>query len=262
MGVGEWVSLVPLWAVFVLTLALCIAAVELGNWLAVITLRKQFEKEPDGPLGSLVGAILGLLAFLLAFTFGMAASRLDARKQLVLTEANAIGTTYLRASLLPPTQRHESRRLLREYTEFRAKATLDDISAALAKSEDIHHQLWDQARSLVQEDMDSELRSLFIASLNELIDLHQSRKTVGLQYGIPATVWFALYLLSVLSMMSVGYQIGMSGMKRLRGTPILAASFSLVILMIADIDRPGEGLIGVSQQPIVDVQQSMLRDSP
>ena len=110
--------------------------------------------------------------------------------------------------------------------------------------------------------MDSELRSLFIASLNELIDLHQSRKTVGLQYRIPGTVWLAVYLLSVLSMLTVGYQVGMSGTRRLRGTPVLAAAFSLVILMIADIDRPGEGLMRVSQQPIADVQQMMLHDSP
>ena len=72
----------------------------------------------------------------------------------------------------------------------------------------------------------------------------------------------AVYLLSVLSMLTVGYQVGMSGTRRLRGTPVLAAAFSLVILMIADIDRPGEGLMRVSQQPIADVQQMMLRDSP
>jgi hypothetical protein len=109
--------------------------------------------------------------------------------------------------------------------------------------------------------MDSELRSLFIAGLNEMIDLHQSRKTVGLPYRIPSTVWLAVYLLSVLAMLAVGYQVGMAGTRRLRSTPLLAAAFSLVILMIADVDRPGEGLIRVSQQSIADVQQMMLHDS-
>ena len=209
-----------------------------------------------------MGAVLGLLAFILAFTFGMTASRFDARRQLVLEESNAIGTTYLRAGLLPQTQGLEVRRLLREYADVRLKVTVENIHETLKKSEEIHGRLWSQAKSLVQEDMDSEIRSLFIASLNELIDLHQSRKTVGLQYRIPGTVWLAVYLLSVLSMLAVGYQVGMSGMRRLRGTPVLAAAFSLVILMIADIDRPGEGLMRVSQQPIADVQQMMLRDSP
>ncbi len=262
MDFGEWISKLPLWAVFVFTMAMCMGSVEVGAALAGIALRRKSEKEPDGPLGSLVGAVLGLFAFILAFTFSMTASRFDTRKQLVLAEANAIGTTYLRAGLLPQTQGLEVRRLLREYVDLRLSITIENAQDSLKKSEGIHGRLWSQAKSLVQEDMDSEIRSLFIASLNELIDLHQSRKTVSLQYRIPATVWAAVYVLTVLSMLAVGYQVGMSGMRRLRGTPLLAASFSLVILMIADIDRPGEGLMRVSQQPIADVQQMMLGDSP
>lgn len=262
MDFSEWINELPLWAVFVLTLVICIGAVEAGAALAGLALRQKKDKEPEAPLGSLVGAVLGLLAFILAFTFGITASRFDARKQLVLEEANAIGTTYLRAGLLPQTQGLEVRRLLREYADIRVTATLENAQEALKKSEDIHRRLWSQAKALVQEDVDSEIRSLFIASLNELIDLHQSRKTVALQYRIPGTVWLSVYLLSVLSMLTVGYQVGMSGTRRLRGTPVLAAAFSLVILMIADIDRPGEGLMRVSQQPIADVQQMMLRDSP
>jgi hypothetical protein len=262
MDFGAWISLLPLWAVFVLTMVLCMSAVEAGAALAGIALRQRPEKEPDGPLGSLVGAVLGLLAFFLAFTFGMTATRFDARKQLVLDEANAIGTTYLRAGLLPQEHGLGMRRLLREYADLRLALTIDNYPENLERAEAIHGQLWSQTKSLIQADMDSEIRSLFIASLNQLIDLHQSRKTVALQYRIPETVWLVVYLLSALSMLAVGYQVGMSGMRRLRGTPVLAASFSLVILMIADIDRPGEGLMSVSQQPIADVQQSMLADSP
>ncbi len=262
MDFGEWINMLPLWAVFVLTLVICVGAVEAGTVLARIALRHRKEKEPEGPLGSFVGSLLGLLAFILAFTFGITANRLDSRKQLVLEEANAIGTTYLRAGLLPPTQGLESRRLLRDYVDLRLNGTPENVDETLKKSEVIHAQLWSQTKLLVQEDMDSEIRSLFIATLNELIDLHQSRVTVGLQYRIPGTVWLAVYLLSLLSMLAVGYQVGMSGSRRAYGTPVLAAAFSLVILMIADIDRPGEGLIRVSQQPIADVQQMMLRDSP
>ncbi len=262
MDFGEWISKVPLWAIFVLTMAICIGAVEAGAALAAGALHRKSEKEPEGPVGSLVGAMLGLLAFILAFTFGMAASRFDNRKQLVLDEANAIGTTYLRAALLPPAEGLEIRRLLREYTDGRLKVSKENLNDSLKKSEAIHGQLWSQVKLVAREDMDPEIRSLFIVSLNELIDLHQSRRTVGLQYHIPGTVWLAVYLLSVLSMLAVGYQVGMSGLRRLRGTPVLAASFSLVILMIADIDRPAEGLLTVSQQPIADVQQMMLADSP
>jgi len=262
MDVSQWIGALPLWVVFALTFALCIGAIETGTALARISLRRNTEKEPEAPLGSLVGAVLGLLAFILAFVFGMTASRFDSRKQLVLQEANAIGTTYLRAGLLPQTQGLEIRRLLREYADIRANFTLENVQEGMAKSEAIHVRLWDQAKALVSQDMDSELRCLFVAGLNELIDLHQSRKTVGGQYRIPGTVWLVVYFLSLLAMLVVGYQVGMSGKRRLRGTPVLAAAFSLVILMIADIDRPRGELMRVSQQPIADVQQMMAHDSP
>lgn len=260
--VAEFLNILPLWALFLLTTALCVGEVEIGAVLARFVLRRRGEKEPDAPLGSLVGAMLGLLAFMLAFTFGLAANRFDARRQLVLEEANAIGTTYLRAGLLPQPQQSEVRRLLREYVEVRLDGPAGDLPKVLRRSEVLHDALWKQTQSLVAADMDSELRSLFVASLNETIDLHQSRVTVGMQYRVPGVVWMAMYLLATLAMLAVGYQTGMSGVRRLRGAPVVAAAFALVITLIADIDRPVEGFVRVSQQPIVDTQQMMLRNSP
>ncbi len=262
MDFGNWIGILPLWALFLLTLVLCMSAVEGGAALARIVIRYQHEKEPEAPLGSLVASVLGLLAFILAFTFGMTASRFDARRQLVLDEANAIGTTYLRADLLPEKEGLEIRRLLREYADLRVNAANKNIHDLVKASADFHRRLWAQTKLLVREEMDSELRSLFVASLNELIDLHQSRVTIGLQYHIPGTVWLAVYILAMLSMLAVGYQVGMSGIRRLRGTPVLAAAFSLVIVMTADIDRPAEGLMRVSQQALADVHQMMLGDTP
>lgn len=259
---AELLNLVPLWALFLLTMALCVAEVEVGAALARFVLRRRGEKEPDAPLGSLVGAMLGLLAFMLAFTFGLAANRFDSRRQLVLEEANSLGTTYLRAGLMPQPQQAEIRRLLREYVEVRIGGPANDLPEVLRKSDALHDALWAQTKSLVPVDMDSELRSLFVASLNETIDLHQSRVTVGIQYRVPGIVWLAMYLLASLTMLAVGYQTGMAGARRLRGMPIVAAAFALVLALIADIDRPGEGFIGVSQQPIADVQQMMRRNSP
>ncbi len=262
MDLSNWIGNLPLWAIFALNFAICIGAIEVGGALARLSLRRRKKTEPEAPLGTVVGAMLALLAFILAFVFGMTTSRFDARKQLVLQEANAIGTTYLRSGLLPKTPGLRIRRLLREYADIRANVAVENVQDGMKKSEDIHGRLWDQAKALVPESMDSELRSLFIAGLNELIDLHQSRKTVGWQYRIPGTVWLVVYLLSGLSMLVVGYQVGASGKRRLRCTPALAAAFSLVLLMIADIDRPRGELVRVSQQPIADVQQMILHDSP
>lgn len=262
MNFEDLINLLPLWAVFWLTFAVCVGAVEVGAAFARHKVRHKQEQEPEAPMGSLVGAVLGLLAFMLAFTFGLAGSRFDARRHLVLAESNAIGTTYLRAGLLPQTQSVEIRRLLREYGEVRLNFTGEKLPQVITTSEAIHRQLWSQAKSLLQTDMDSELRGLFLSSLNELIDLHQSRKTVGVQYRIPGTIWFAVYLLSILSMLTFGYQIGMHGRRRLRATPVMVAAFSMVMVLIADLDRPAAGFLRVSQQPIVDVLEMMSQESP
>jgi hypothetical protein len=261
MDFSEFLGRIPLWGVFALTVALCVVGVEVGAAYSRAALRKT-DKEPEGPLGAMVGSLLGLLAFTLAFTFSMAADRFAARKALVLQESNAIGTTYLRAGLLPAKEGLPIRALLREYAGLRAGVSKENAVAVGKRSEAIHGELWAQTRAVAQEDMDSEIRSLFIASLNETIDLHQSRKTVALQYRLPSTIWAVLYLLIALSFLAVGYQVGMSGVRRLRGAPVLALAFSLVLLMIADLDRPGEGFLRVSQQPLIDVQDSMAGDSP
>src|SRR6478736_1341916 len=107
----------PLWGLFLTIVVLVLAAIEGGYRLGSYRHRQE-GREKEAPVGAMVGATLGLLAFMLAFTFGMAASRFDTRKQLVLDEANAIGTTYLRAAMLPE-KRDEVRDLLRSYVDAR-----------------------------------------------------------------------------------------------------------------------------------------------
>lgn len=261
MDFGQLINLLPLWLLFLLTTCLSLLATAAGTWLAVLALRYE-TKEPEAPLGSLVGAVLGLLAFILAFTFGMTGARFDARRHLVLEESNAIGTCYLRAGLLPKYIRQPVRTLLQEYVDIRLNGTSSQIEETITKSEIIHDKLWAYAEDLSQRDFDSELRALFIISLNEVIDLHQSRKTVGLANRIPGPIWFSVYLLSILTMMAIGYQVGMTGSRWLRGMPLLAAAFSLVIMLIADIDRPGEGHFTVSQEPLQSVKKMMSDKSP
>lgn len=97
---SEPLDVIPLWGLLCLTVGLVLAAVEvgfrIGRWRG-----QRSEHEQETPVGAIVAAILGLLAFLLAFTFGMAASRYELRRELVLDEANAVGTTYLRAGMVP-----------------------------------------------------------------------------------------------------------------------------------------------------------------
>jgi hypothetical protein len=162
MDFAGWINSVPIWGVFALTVALCVVAVEIGAAYSRAALRRS-DKEPEAPLGSMVGSLLGLLAFTLAFTFSMAADRFSARKALVLQESNAIGTTYLRAGLLPPKEGLEIRRLLREYTALRVSVSKQNAAEVAKQSEAIHGRLWAQTKLVAGEAMDS--RSAACSSL-------------------------------------------------------------------------------------------------
>jgi hypothetical protein len=253
----------PLWAVFVVTLVLILLSVEIGYRLARYQrLRSDREKESSvasmaGSTGAMVGAMLGLLAFMLAFTFGVASSFFQARREVVLSEANAIGTTYLRAAMLPKPIGTEVRGLLREYVDVRLDAAKGiNVDRAISKSEELHDRLWSQAVAASENDR-SPVTALFVQSLNEVIDLHAKRLMVALRSRIPPPIWLALYLVAILSMAAMGYSQGLTSTRRSPATLALIVAFSVVMLLIVDLDRPGDGVLRVSQQSMTDLQHSM-----
>jgi hypothetical protein len=245
---------IPLWALSLLTILLTLSCFEIGYRLG-----RRHRREGEGALGTLVGAGMGLLAFFLAFTFGLAASRFDNRRQLVLDEANAIGTAYLRAQLVPEPHAAEIQRLLRDYTDARLEAVQPGkLEAAIARSEELHRRVWAEATALGQSDPHSIVAGLLIESLNEVIDLHEMRVMAALRSRIPGRIWDTLYVLTVLAMLAMGYHAGESG-KRSPAVVPLALAFSAVILVVADLDRPQEGSLRVSQQALIDTRESMDR---
>ena len=147
--------------------------------------RPGSAQELEAPLGAMVGATLGLLAFMLAFTFGSAAERYDSRRQVLLDEANAIGTAYLRAGMLPQ-QREEVRRLLRDYVDTRLEAVRSHkIAEGIRRSEQLHDLLWAEAVTLGERNPTSIVVGLFVESLNEVIGIHAKRVTVAVRNRIP-----------------------------------------------------------------------------
>ena len=164
----------PLAALYIITAAIVLISAEAG-WRLGNYRRQRPHHEKDAPVGAIVGATLGLLAFLLAFTFGMAASRYDTRRQLVLQEANTIGTTYLRADMLPEPQRSEIRNLLREYAALRVGGVSSIMTPKImAQSGALHDRLWAQAVALGGQSPNSIVVGLFIQTLNDMIDLDEN----------------------------------------------------------------------------------------
>jgi hypothetical protein len=251
----EPLDIVPLWALLIGIMLMVLLSVEGGY--RVGRLRASRAHEMETPVGEMVASTLGLLAFILGFTFGLAASRFDAKRQLLVDEANAVGTTYLRAEMLPE-RRDEIRALLREYVDVRIDAiTPDKLAEGIRRSEDIQNRLWALAVTVALKKPDSIIVGLFVQSLNEVIDLHTKRLTAAVHNRIPFAIWAALYGISVFSFAAMGYHSGLTGTSRSLVIIAVAFTFSVVIVLIADLDRSQEGVLKVSPQALIDLRRSM-----
>jgi hypothetical protein len=129
-----------------------------------------------------------------------------------------------------------------------------DLGKAARQSEALHDRMWSVAEEVGGKDAGSITVGLFIQALNEVIDLHLKRVTVGIRNRVPPTIWATLYLLMAVGMIMMGTQIGLSGTRHIGTELALAVAFSVVLFLIADLDRPQEGLINVSQQAMAELQ--------
>lgn len=257
MSAPQLFDFIPLWVVYGLTVLVALLSMEMGYRLGTA----QQRRSPEGKLtdtSGLMGATLALLAFFLAVVTGIAVNRYDTRRQLIVSEANAIGTTYLRSGYLTEPVRTESRTLLREYVDQRLAAFEPGrLVAARARSEAIHEELWARAEVIARENPTSPVVALYIQSLNEVIDLHAMRIIASLHARVPVTLLIVLYFMAILSMLLVGVQNTYQHQHNLIPILIMVLVFSAVIVLIFDLDRPQEGLVTVSHQAFLDLQQQL-----
>ncbi len=225
----------------------------LGRWY-----QNRTPEEKEGPTGMIVGSILALMAFLLAITMGMATDRYDTRRALVMAEANAIGTTYLRAGYLPEPASSQSRTLLAEYATLRVPP--DDLAKTrtqVAASNQILTELWSIAQALAISDPGSPLLALYVDALNSTIDVASERAFAGLSVRVPDTVLLLLFIGSVMTLGMVGLSAGLTGHRSLLTAGVMIVVLGAVITLIIDIDRPGEGSVTVNQAPIEQVAEQL-----
>ena len=251
-------DLIPIWAVLILTVGLVFLFLEIGARIGLARVAKGTKADVSS---AMVGATMGLLAFLMAFTFNAAAGRHEARRTLVMDEANAIERLWLRTDFLVEPYRSTARDLIKQYVDLRVRATSGDIDVAdaLRQSSAIQERLWAQAVEIgSQKDAIAISMNLYVQALNEVFDLQVKRVTVGLRSRVARSIWVALALLLAAGMIMVGVQVGQSGSRNRAIEIALAVSFSIVFFTIVDLDRPLEGLIDVSQQATIDLQQRIL----
>ena len=249
--------------VFVLLIAFSWLAIDFGYRLGQRHRVKSDDTERSH-IGSLQGALLGLLALLLGFSFAMSVARFDARRELVLKEANAIGTAYLRTNFLSEEQGNEARKLLRTYVDSRlayvnAKSSEEWLTRAFATAASLQAQLWAIATDATTQDPRSVPAGLFAASLNDVIDVSEERVT-AFYSNVPEPILGLLVVVSCGAMGFIGYGCGLAGRRRLTSTVLFSSLCVLVLLIVLDVDRPREGLIQVSQGSMLRLQESLRGD--
>jgi hypothetical protein len=248
----------PWWLSFVLAVTVLVLASELGFRIARRSRRERAEGQA-GPVGVAVAALLALLGLLLAFSFSSVDARFDARKALVLEDANAIGTAYLRAGLLPEPHDERARELLRTYVSLRLAVTPEELADVLARTEQVQRRLWDEALAIEALEPRAQSTGLFINALNEVIDTREARLTVAFYQRLPGPVRIVLYLNAILALGVVGFSAGLARACAPLAIGALALAVGSVLTLITELDRTVGSAVGVSQQALVDTARTMAR---
>jgi len=261
---NDWLLRAPLTYLALGALMLMVAAVAVG-----VAARKVSDRDPsleriagEGLEGVIVSAVLGLLALLIGFTFSIVLNRFEARRDLVLQEANAIGTVYLRAQLLEEPHRARVSRLLVTYTDNRialATASPGGAGVLLARNDRLITDLWAATAAAVVTIKDPGVSSAFVVGMNSLIDLDTARK-VARSVHLPAEVFVVLLGFLVVAAAMLGYlSVGRRGKVALSLMILLVA---LSLLLILDVDRPTGGGIREDQTPMEQLKASLKAQPP
>lgn len=246
-------------AVLALTAAILLLSNEFGYRFGLRHSVDSVESK-KAQAGVIQGALLALLGLLLAFSFHIAESRFSARKQLLREEAGAIRTAYMRAEMLPEPDRDRIEPLLREYVTLRiAPSTSEAIQKAIERSKVIQGDLWDEAVRVGRAHPESMVMPLFVESLDQILDLHESRVTVGLYQRLPTPILTMLYTLSVLTISLIGWSSGLTRRRVLTPTVAMILAISAVIMLIIELDRPTGTLFQVSTRAMEDVQRMLMQ---
>jgi hypothetical protein len=213
-------------------------------------------------IGGVQGAVLGLMGLLLGFSFSMAVSRFEARRDMVLKESNAVGTTWLRAGLLPEAQRARTKELLRRFVDIRIEyqnKSYDPVMLAegLQKSGEVENALWVEAEAAARE-APTPITATFIVALNEMIDTSAERITTH-RNRIPGAVWALLLVVSACGCLISAYGSGAQGARSGFTEVLLPLLIAVVILFIFDLLHTHQGLVSIDQQPMLDLQKSMMQ---
>src|SRR5271170_6073331 len=225
---------------------------------------RETERHPtahDG-IGAFEASIFALLGLLLGFSFSGATARLDERRQMIIKEADVIGTAYLRLDLLPAPEQPEMRQLFREYVDARlhAYAHIPDMKAfyeGVAQAGQLQQQIWARAVASSRNDPAQNSARLLLPALNEMIDIATAR-TIAVKTHLPGLVFSLLVWVALSSGVVAGYAMAKRRKRSWLHMFLYAACIALTVYTVTDLDYPRSGLIRLSS---ADKALEQLRDS-
>jgi hypothetical protein len=241
--------------VFIVTLV----ALRISAWagMALRAAHREMQDEDHDDLGMILGSTLTLLGLIIGFTFSMAISRYDLRKTYEEAEANAIGTEYVRADLLPAENADKVRELLKSYLgaridfyKVRHRASIEQVNARTGQIQD---QLW---KAVTQQAGDeSAMKALAVSGMNDVLN-SQGYTQAAWWNRIPTAAWGLMWSIAIFCNAMLGYYVrpGKQHWMRMLVLPLIVG---VSFLLIADIDSPRFGIIQVVPQNLLSLQQSL-----
>jgi hypothetical protein len=236
----------------------------LFNWLGFIYKKRQAKKYPDiasSGLGTVEGSLLGLMALLLSFSFGFSATKYENRRQLMVQEANDIGTTILRCDLYPDSIRNLFRAGLKNYLEARISYyevgdNADSIQKNLSQADSLSGLIWKRVSELSHNPAYTVATMQMVPSLNATIDIVSTREA-SRRSVVPRLILNILLILTLVSSFLTGY--GSKGHERRRVLVIaFALMTTLTLYLVIDLDRPRQGYINLNsaQQQMINLRSN------
>jgi hypothetical protein len=254
---------VPIFLVLLLATLTQVLFIEFGFRFGK-TQKSAPNKSQMAQVRAIMGASLGLLAFMLAFSFSMAQKHFEQRTGAYMMEVSAIDSAFRGADLIPADVKGEAKDILVNFAKLRLELTraaknaeMEELIEMVRESERMHDQLWSIAESSMEGSGDGEDTGIFAQSVLAMINAHDARLQAALFNRISPVIWLTLFLMSLLSMIVMGYQAGLTGTRSGLATWTLAITFSAVMTLITDLDRPNMTLFQMNQELMVELENRM-----
>jgi hypothetical protein len=243
----------PLWLLGLLAFFSLVLAALAGM---VLQKRTKLQRKEDSVEGYILSGALALLGLLVAFTFSLSLTRYDTRRAMLVNEANAIGTTWLRATLADGPQAEALRQSLKDYVDIRLRlpkaadpAQIEDQTGQAQK------RVWANLKAVLPT-MSPPIAATLINTTNEMFDAASSRRAEN-EARIPTRVLRTLWVFALVAAGIVGFAQGGADRRHLAMTAMLFLLLSLATIVILDLDRPWSGRITVSQAPMEAARAAM-----